>query len=370
MLRTVVVWLLSAWILVALPRQLEAEEPSNQDRATVNNVILVSIDGLRIEEVFAGIDPALFAKDLANRENLEQRFWDEDPIAARKKLMPFLWNRVVAEGQLFGDPEVDSEATCSNGLYFSYPGYSEMLCGFADPAIDSNAKKNNGNVTVLEWISRQPGFENKVAAYTSWDVFPYIINQQRSGIPVNSGWAPFSERLGSQAETLNQLQSQWPRFFEGVRWDELTLRGALAEMETHAPRVLYVSLGETDDWAHQGRYDLYLDAAWRNDRALRQLWEKAQSLDEYAGKTSLVIVTDHGRGSGREGWKSHGKDLPGSQFIWMAALGPNIKPLGIRSNVPVIQAQTAATVAQLLGLRYPDVDSRIQAPLPLDPVGK
>ena len=79
MLRTVVVWLLSAWIFVALPRQLEAEEPSNQDRATVNNVILVSIDGLRREEVFAGIDPALFAKDLANRENLEQRFWDEDP---------------------------------------------------------------------------------------------------------------------------------------------------------------------------------------------------------------------------------------------------------------------------------------------------
>lgn len=367
MQRSFMALFLSGWILLVWASPGNAQNQSNGSTETVHNVILVSIDGLRREEVFAGVDPALFANDLSNREDLEQRFWDDDPLVARQKLMPFFWNKIVAEGQVFGDPTADSEATCSNGLYFSYPGYSELLCGFADPAIDSNAKKNNVNVTVLEWISRQPGFEDKIAAYTSWDVFPYIINQQRSGIPVNSGWAPFSNRLGSHAGPLNELQSQWPRFFEGVRWDELTLRGALAEMETNTPRVLYVSLGETDDWAHQGRYDLYLDAAWRNDRALRQLWEKAQVLDAYAGKTSLVVVTDHGRGSGREGWKSHGKDLPGSQFIWMAALGPNIKSLGLRSKARVVQAQTAATVAGLLGLNYPTSDARIQPPLPLKP---
>ena len=29
----------------------------------------------------------------------------------------------------------------TNGLWFSYPGYNEMLTGAADPRIDSNDKK-------------------------------------------------------------------------------------------------------------------------------------------------------------------------------------------------------------------------------------
>ncbi|MGI8992391.1 MAG: hypothetical protein ACR2I2_22775, partial [Bryobacteraceae bacterium] len=41
----------------------------------------------------------------------------------------------------------------TNGLNFSYPGYSETLCGFADPRIKSNDKVPNPNVTVLEWLA-------------------------------------------------------------------------------------------------------------------------------------------------------------------------------------------------------------------------
>ena len=54
------------------------------------------------------------------------------------------------------------------------------------------------------------------------------------------------------------------------------------------PRVLYVMLGETDEWAHGRRYDLYLDAAQRNDRFIKRLWETAQSMPEYANRTALV----------------------------------------------------------------------------------
>lgn len=339
---------------------------ANGAEAAAKNVILVSIDGLRREEVFAGVDQRLFSVDgLQNKEDLEQRFVDSDPVAARQKLMPFLWTVVRKHGQILGDPAAESRATCTNGKYFSYPGYSEILCGFADSRIDSNAKKNNPNVTVLEWINQQPAFQGKVAAYTSWDVFPFIINASRSGIPVNSGWMEFDSRLGERGEQLNQLQRQWPRFFDSVRWDHLTLQGALAEMETTGPRLLYVSLGETDDWAHQGRYDLYLDAANRNDQALRKIWETAQSLPQYKDCTAMIVVTDHGRGDGREGWKSHGNDLPGSEFIWMAAMGPGIPAVGVREKVEVTQSQVAATVAQLLGLDYQASNEKVQSPLPL-----
>ena len=65
--------------------------------------------------------------------------------------------------------------------------------------------------------------------------------------------------------------------------------GALEYLKKNRPRVLYVMLGETDEWAHGRRYDLYLDAAWRNDRFIQRLWEAAQSLPEYAGRTALLI---------------------------------------------------------------------------------
>jgi hypothetical protein len=40
-------------------------------------------------------------------------------------------------------------------------------------------------------------------------------------------------------------------------------------------RALFLSLGETDEWAHMGRYDLYVRAAHRFDQYVKALWETA-----------------------------------------------------------------------------------------------
>jgi hypothetical protein len=253
----------------------------------------------------------------------------------------------------------------TNGRFFSYPGYSELLCGFGDPAIDSNDKRPNQNISVLEFLHGLPGYRGRVAAFTSWDVFPFILNQARSGLPVNSGWQPLAaQHQSSDLAALDDLARELPRMWPAVRYDVFTWQGALAHLKAKQPRVLYVSLGETDDWAHEGRYDLYLDAARRNDRYIQSLWETAQSLPQYAGKTSLVITTDHGRGDGREGWKSHGVDYAGSDRIWIFVLGPDTPPLKVRSDLSVTQSQVAATVAWLLGEDFTQVDSRIAPPLP------
>ena len=79
-----------------------------------------------------------------------------------------------------------ARAAILNGKKFSYPGYSELLVGFHDPRIDSNAKRPNPNSTVLEFVNRQPAMRGRVAAFGSWDVFPYIVNEERSGILVNA----------------------------------------------------------------------------------------------------------------------------------------------------------------------------------------
>ena len=127
------------------------------------------------------------------------------------------------------------------------------------------------------------------------------------------------------------------------------------------PRLLYVAVGDPDDWAHAGRYDLYLDATQRCDHYLRQWWDSIQSQRDH---TTLIVTTDHGRGDGREGWKSHGKQFAGSDRIWMAVVGPDTPPLGLRKTGTASQSQVAATVASLLGENFPATDARIAPALP------
>ena len=144
--------------------------------------------------------------------------------------------------------------------------------------------------------------------------------------------------------------------------------GALEYLRTRHPRVLYVMLGETDEWAHGRRYDLYLDAAQRNDRFIRKLWEAAQAIPQYANHTALLVTTDHGRGDTGKDWTDHGRDVPAAERIWMAAMGPSIAPLGLRGEGQVTQSQIAATVAALLGEDY--LRAQPKAAPPLDFRGK
>jgi bisphosphoglycerate-independent phosphoglycerate mutase (AlkP superfamily) len=114
--------------------------------------------------------------------------------------------------------------------------------------------------------------------------------------------------------------------------------------------VLFVGYGETDNWAHSGRYDLVLHSAHLFDHFVAELWERLQALPAYRDHTTFIITTDHGRGSGPTEWKEHGKEQKGSENIWVAVLGPDTPPLGERSHTAEVhQAQIAATVAALLG---------------------
>ena len=332
------------------------------------NVILVTFDGLRWQELFGGADSRLLDREhggVRDLETLKQRFWRQHPEERRKLLLPFFWGVVAQQGQVFGDPQAGSVVHVTNGLYFSYPGYNEILSGRADPHIDSNAKRANPNLTVLEALQERPDFAGRVAVFGSWDVFPYVLNQERSGVYVNAGWQPLEYASPpSRLAELNALSLELPHTWHNVRYDAFTFEGARGYLAERRPRVLYVAFGETDDWAHDGRYDLYLDAAWRTDDYLRRLWEEIESQPAYAGKTSLVLTTDHGRGSGLEDWRSHGNEVPGADRIWIAVIGPDTPALGIRQGIEATQGQVAATLATLLGFDFREVSPQAAPPLP------
>jgi arylsulfatase A-like enzyme len=108
-------------------------------------------------------------------------------------------------------------------------------------------------------------------------------------------------------------------------------------------------LGEGDEWAHAGRYDLYLDATLRADRFIERIWKTLQSIPEYANQTTLLVTTDHGRGATTSDWTDHGRKVPAAETTWMAALGPGIAALGVRSGLTVTTSQLAATIAAVVG---------------------
>lgn len=338
-----------------------------QQGKETENVFLITLDGFRWQELFTGADPQLITNaDYVNdTTELKELFWRDTPEARKETLMPFFTNVIAQQGQLYGNRTEGSNANLTNKFWFSYPGYNEILTGYGDERIDSNDKKPNPNHTVLEFINQQAGFEGKVAAFASWDVFPYIINEERSGIPVNAGYDTAEDAsLSAMEEALNTLQPQVPGHWSTVRMDAFTHHYALEYVKKNKPRVLYIAYGETDDFAHDGKYDEYLKAAHRTDNFIQKLWNYVQSDEQYQGKTTFIITTDHGRGTEPlDTWRNHGDEVSDAGGVWMAIMGPDTAS-GQEVSVEgeYFSNQIAPTLAAFLKLNYAP-DHQIGQPL-------
>jgi hypothetical protein len=358
---------LAAALLAAVTLAAVAADDPKPAKPRTENVILVMLDGLRWQDVYTGADEALLDKTrggVADVAAVKKRFWRDTPEERRSALMPFFWGTVATEGQVHGNKLKKSVGRVTNTTNVSYPGYSEVLCGFVDPLILGNAKISNRNETVLEWLHKKPGFEGKVAAFTSWEVFPYIINDKRSGIPVNGGYAPLKGVPDSpEVQLLNRLTAETPLDGEETRYDAFTFRAAMLYLKAKKPRVTFISFDETDAQGHAGRYDRLLHGAHKNDAFLKELWETVQSLPEYKGKTTLIVTTDHGRGDAPVEWKSHGAKTAGAEFFWFAIMGPDTPALGEVKDTEFTQTQVAATTAAALGYNYAAAVPRAGKPI-------
>ena len=318
-------------------------------------IVLITMDGLRWQELFTGADPLLVTNKeyVHDTTMLKKAFWRESPKERREALMPFLWNKVAKMGQLHGNRTLGSKMNLTNKMWFSYPGYNEILTGKADDArIDSNKKFNNPNTTVLERYNNTKKGKGKVAAFGSWDVFPFIVNEERSGVPVNAGFESATQNLNDREEFLNQLQEQIPSPWGSVRLDAFTHHFALEHMKKEHPRLVYIAYGETDDFAHDGDYQAYLKAANNTDSLIQEIWDFTQQDEFYKDNTIIIITTDHGRGTKPlNTWTGHGSKINGADQVWMVAFGKNVQALGEVSNDEQLYTnQIAPTILQLLGM--------------------
>ena len=320
-----------------------------------HNVILVITDGVRWQEVFTGADPSLLNQKEGGSwekpEVLQAKYGAADPQVRRKKLFPFLWKTVAVRGQIYGNRNKGSVARVTNTMCFSYPGYNEMSTGIADPRIDSNEYGPNPNVSVFEWLNTRPGFEGKVGIFATWATFADIFNVGRSKLPIRAGATLVDANDRSpRGLLLEELYRTTTRIEGDDPFDSFLHVVVRDHLREHRPRVLFIGYGDTDNYQHMGRYDSFLETAHSFDAYLAELWQQLQSTPGYRDQTTLIISTDHGRGSGPREWRDHSADDKGSDAIWLAVIGPDTPPLGERSNVPeVTQAQIAATLAAFVG---------------------
>ncbi len=331
-------------------------------------VVLITLDGLRWQELFSGADPLLIGnKEYVNDiDDLKKRFWKDSPEKRREALMPFFWTEVPKMGQLHGNRTMGSNVDLTNKMWFSYPGYNEILTGKADDArIDSNDKVDNPNTTVLEIVNDLPGYKGQVAAFASWDVFPYIINENRSKVPVNAGFETVQGNdLTDREMLLNEMQPIVPSPWGSVRLDAFTHNYALEHMKKYHPRLMYIGYGETDDFAHDGDYGAYLTSAHNTDEMIRELWNFTRQDAYYKDRTIFMITTDHGRGTDPlRTWKSHGDEVKGAGHVWMVLFGKGIAPTGeIAHKEQLYSDQIAPTILRSLGIKI-DSDTMRGKPL-------
>jgi hypothetical protein len=298
-------------------------------------VVLVTIDGVRWQDVFA-------------------------EHAASE--LPNLY-RLIGRGVALGGPGAPIRATGPN--FVSLPGYREILTGRnAGDCLDNDCDPIAEPTLLDELRAAGPLDTLDVAAISSWEVIERAASFQPRTIALSSGrhGGASRDRLRVDLDTAQLLErgaqhNAWPGTGD-YRPDELTAELALAYLDARRPRVLYVGLGDTDEFGHHGDRAGYAEALRAADRFLGRLMARLDALDARPGETLVVVTADHGR---MANFRDHGQGESGA--VWLVAAGGGIPRRGLLSASPPHRlADIAPTLRALLGL---EPDARPDAGQPI-----
>jgi hypothetical protein len=284
-------------------------QAENGPNLTQNNIIFITLDGVRWQEVFRRPDPFLSQGDFA--ENF-----------------PFMTHTLAQEGILFGNVDQGERIFVANDMVISLPAYLTMFSGEPTDCLSNDCDWIESE-TFPERLVRELHLPpESVAGFTSWSHIKHAFSEQ-SGLPqANGGIEPFKDsQSDAELEQLNRDQSldlpPWP----DARYDKYTFAQAMRYLKLHRPRFMYIGLDDPDERGHRQEYPEYLASLRQSDQWLQQLDATLAQLGDYGRNTTLIVTTDHGRGDGLL-WGEHLFLFPGSENIWMLAKGPMVQKGG------------------------------------------
>lgn len=327
-----------AWL--GSPIELGALEPSRQTR----QIVLLTLDGVRWQEVFLGADPKLAAAAGLSLSG----------ITDTAGLLPNMHERFFEGGIVIGAPGEAGGIFASGPHFISLPGYLEILRGRTVPSCLSNDCPPIREPTILDEIRALPGSSREdAAAFSSWHEIVRAASGDPGSVVVSTGktqgsvselsWAdPHCDRLLVEGQNGSREPGG-----AAYRPDRHTASVALCYLAAVRPKMLWIGLGDTDEHAHRGDYAAYLDALRFADDFVGAIFDQLANMGEYGQTTTVIVTTDHGRGPE---FPDHGDHISASRvFLFMA--GGSVPGRGIIGTERAHRlADIAPTIRKLLGM--------------------
>jgi hypothetical protein len=286
----------------AVPQRAAGLDPA---APSADAVILVAIDGARWQDVFTGNLPVL-------------RRW------------------MTTDGAAIGAPG-HGQMWATGPAYYSLPGYTEIFTGQRS-ACQSNDCDPIEEPTIIDEASSL-GWSSAVVS--SWEVIDHAAARYppRTWLSTGRHHVEHPEEFGASLIAGRQA-GPFPGF-EDYRRDEATVRVALDLVRAHAPKLMFIGLGDTDERAHRGQAVQYADALRAADSFLGALEEHVSD------RTTILVTTDHGRSAD---FRDHGGRWPESGRVWLVAKGAGIAARGSLDGPVHHLADIAPTIRCLLGM--------------------
>jgi hypothetical protein len=295
------------------------------------NIILMTLDGVRNQEFFKGTGFLL--------EN-------KLPRAERGEVFSHFWDNLADQGVVLGG---NSRYTIGSKVSVSLPSYQAIFLG-KPTECKKNGCESVQEETVLERIKRELKLEKKeVAAFASWNRIVAAIAKDPSIISHGIYPEIFDDQTNDpemkkiQADGMSDLP-EW----SGSRKDKYTFALAHHYLKKHCPRVLYISLVDSDENGHAGNYPGYVRALRSYDDYLKTLVTTLEGMGEYGKNTTLFVTTDHSRGRGPF-WVGHGTFPFTERNIFLYVKGPQVTKTG-RQNARANHLYLRPTFEKIMGL--------------------
>lgn len=337
------------------PHVVERTSAGAQERTKVTEVtapakrsdesaaILIVLDGARWQEIFSGADPALGTP----------RGFDVSKLATPQALMPNLHALIETRGLAIGAPDHGEPIVASGPSYISLPGYMEIMTGARTKCMDNDCGRTqiptimdemraaSGTTTDAAVIASWPAIENAAALETWRIVMSTGVHHSRNSGALRFDY-PSSMLFWNSEEAL-----PWPGE-DDYRPDVLTAQIALKYLAKKRPRLLFIGLGDMDEYAHKNDYRDYIMSMQHADKVIGDVVKTLATMGERGERTTIFVTADHGRA---DNFRSHGADSPESARVFLVAAGGDVPLRGLVSSTKKHHlADIAPTIRSVLGL--------------------
>jgi hypothetical protein len=309
--------------------------------AVAGNVIFVTIDGVRYQEFFGGVQKPGRAK-----------------LPRGTDLMPLLHDSAKrGEAWIYGDGITSGTFRVGNRVAMSLPGYRGILSGEFESTCRSNQCPNIDHDTVFDGLIDRGFRSEDLAAFTSWEGLGFALENHPGRIARDVDHdaypkANVSPEEAALARAIERLERDDKPIW-GSRRDRYTYALGRTYLGFHRPRFLYLSFVDSDEYGHLDEYRNYTRSLLSYDVWIADLRRELRKMGDYGDDTTIVLTTDHGRGKGFL-WHSHGKWSPSSFRTWAVVFpSPKIlreKSISPRKSANYSQLDFRPTFESLLGV--------------------